>query len=314
MANTTTQPPDHLRLTRIRLSNGYRAYCPASAAPPPAKKPEKRVRFVKGFVTEPTTLREPSPPRFAGPGARRVTWEQQDPERPEQQEPFKNAVQQERKRRAPPPSGGRYMEGPSGPAVWRVEPRHRAGGALMVVDDALRDGMALARDGVGLPCDRWREPVAPGGARVGIVRVGSNGDEGHDGAGKRGEEMGWLGEGERLRYEDGEREGGFSLRDIVRNEEAVTVRVVEKPGRRGRAEEEEDEKVESLGEDEVDAFAAVSVHLTDGESEDGESLPDLCAEEPLGWVLVMEVEEVEGEDWMSLHMAWRPVALFGDKK
>ncbi|KAL1840496.1 hypothetical protein VTJ49DRAFT_409 [Mycothermus thermophilus] len=310
MTHPTTHP--HPGLTRIRLSNGYRAYCPASAAPPPrANKPEKRVRFVKGFVTEPTTLREPSPPGFAGPGARKIDASFLEKEQQQYQQP-QSAAPQGRTRRTSPSTGGRYMEGPSGPAVWRKEPRYRAKETLPVVDDSVWDEEMLAKDGVGLPCDRWREPVTRRGVRVGVVR-GSDGDSGDDGIERKGEmELGGM---ERLRYEDGERAEGFSLRDIAGDEEVVAVRVVEKPSRRRKVKvEEEDWDMEWLEEEIESLEEEVFNPLTDGESDDGESLPDLCAEEPLGWVLVMEVEEVEGEDWMSLSMAWKPVVMVGEEK
>src|SRR5690606_19994388 len=117
---------DPSRLVRVKLSNGYLAYRPVSAVR--TAKPEKRVRFVKGYDTKPTALREPPTPSSRPPaGARKSdSVKPEDEKHQQQQQQRKKEVVRQEGEGAPapaderkktmtttraPPTGGRYMEG-----------------------------------------------------------------------------------------------------------------------------------------------------------------------------------------------------------
>ncbi|KAH6617742.1 hypothetical protein B0J18DRAFT_468096 [Chaetomium sp. MPI-SDFR-AT-0129] len=113
-------------------------------------------------------------------------------------------------------------EGKSTP--WRKTPRFRGSGFIQVLDDPIPAGLALARTAatkpgeIRLPSDAWRVPVkhtqgmgVSVGSRVMVLR--------REAAFSYTEEeeewlFGGLGKGGKLRYEEGEREAGFSLGDV----------------------------------------------------------------------------------------------------
>jgi hypothetical protein len=172
------------------------------------------------------------------------------------------------------------------------------------LDDPVRDGYALAATGDVLPSDRWRgqlntmEGVEETSLTVAVVQSG-------------------------LRYEDGERDGGFTLNSIVREEPGYTVRnltAVQQKGRVGVREalEESGHAAGHADGEPVPMESDETDHITDGlltdesgsdDESDSESLVDDECEhdflhdfeqvEAQGWVPVMIPEE-GGDDWMSL--------------
>jgi hypothetical protein len=176
--------------------------------------------------------------------------------------------------------------------VWWKEPRFRGSGAVVVLDDPVRDGMEIAGAGVGLPGDGkgWRR-VDGGGKGVG-EGVGLEG----------GVEKG-------LRFDEGEREGGFGVGEIERGEGGYTVRVVTSKGRKGKGKREV-EREEVVGLQEVEVGSSVAATDSEAGSSDSDSgsecdlLFDFSKEEAKGWVPVMVAEEDEGDDWMSLTGSW----------
>jgi hypothetical protein len=177
-----------------------------------------------------------------------------------------------------------------GVAMWRKQPRFRGSGTLRVLDDPVRDGLKLARSRAGLPSDRWRD--TPGV----VVQVKRERPETREDKG--------------LRYEEGERDAGFEMENIVREDGGYTVKVV-RSQRTKRKEAEGEERNVEVVELQGDEALAESVTLTeagsDSEREDLDEydfLADASLEEADGWVPVMVAEEDEGDDWMSLTGSW----------
>ncbi|GAB1316115.1 hypothetical protein MFIFM68171_06325 [Madurella fahalii] len=189
-------------------------------------------------------------------------------------------------------NGGKYyvLKG-TGVRAWRKEPKStRGSGVVGVLDDPVRDGRELAGTGDVLPSDRWRD----GEMDMETARAGA-------GAAKRASKR-------RLRYEEGEREDGFTLDDISHEEPVYTVRMVAQ-----RSEDEEGE-IGDMG-DEAKATSPLlgrtaSDPVTDesgSESDSGwecEFLIDVDQVEAEGWVPIMVPEDEGGDDWMSLTGSW----------
>lgn len=297
-------------LTRVTLSNGYRAYRQQGNEKPAQPK---RVRFVKGHVTIPDdiiTASAQQPRAAAAAAAGEGTPLGEGRERTEVEEKGEGegrlkalgAGQRPAARAAcldpdckVESNAGRFVER-GGIAVWRKEPRWRGSGTLRVLDDPVRDGERLAREGMGLARGRWRD------------RGWAGEDSGFD-VWDRVEQGRGVGV---LRWAEGEREAGFTLGDVDRREEPLMAVVV--PMRQGKGADVvkragvAEEQVRQPEEEKEDAVAA-SVALTEAESEsesdDGyDFLADLSLEEAEGWVPVMVAEEDEGDDWMSLTGSW----------
>ncbi|KAK3303148.1 uncharacterized protein B0T15DRAFT_576562 [Chaetomium strumarium] len=235
---------------------------------------------------------------------------------------------------------GRFVER-GGRIVWRKEPRFRGSGTLDVLDDPVRDGRALARTADCLPGDdqchrgsgRGRGRDLQEGSSVLMMRrmgkaVGRWGGLG----GAEEEEEGGEEEEETLRYEEGERDGGFTLGELARlrgEKPAYTVRIVSTKGKRRRdgakgmesarggqnvrVETEVPRPAEAVvaGEStvcpqqEIEAQSEVGSETgSESSREDGNSLPDFSCEEADGWVPVMVAEDDESDDWMSLTGSW----------
>ncbi|KAK4126955.1 hypothetical protein N657DRAFT_182519 [Parathielavia appendiculata] len=273
-------------ITRVTLSNGYRAYRRRADGDKPAKQ-QKKVRFVKGYVTIPDRHTPPIMRRPSGPGNMQgqlhvnqgngldgddgeVIGEHKAKEMVEM---VKTA--DEDKAAGEPTSavepgqrgkGGSYVDR-GGIKVWRKQPRFRGSGTLQVLDDPVRDGMLLARSQMGWPSDKWRDGL-------GMVCPAEN------------EKDCECVEEKGLRYGEGKREAGFRLENVARGEFCWTIRVVHR-GQMNRG-------------------VIESVVLTDAASESGrdddeyEFLGDVSLGKADGWVPVMVAEEDEGYDWISL--------------
>ncbi|KAK4234156.1 hypothetical protein C8A03DRAFT_38083 [Achaetomium macrosporum] len=223
---------------------------------------------------------------------------------------------------------GRFVER-GGRIVWRKEPRFRGSGTLAVLDDPVRDGRALARTGDRLPSDRDRDRDHdrwPGGQGLVMMR----------------KEEGWWRSGEEgtLRYEEGERDGEFTIGEIVRlrmEKPAYTVRIVRNRQRRRKDEGKgivplesarESHKVkfevgiqqpaEAVAVDESAVYRQEvevgSYSTSESSQEDRNPLPDFSCEEADGWVPVMVAEDDEGDDWMSLTGSWVWMGEGGETK
>ncbi|KAK4110868.1 hypothetical protein N656DRAFT_183615 [Canariomyces notabilis] len=218
---------------------------------------------------------------------------------------------------SPPDKGNnnKTHPGAGAPRAWRrrsrpsrEQSRFRRGGAAALamhqaLDHPVRDGYALAATGDVLPSDWWRGQM---NTMEGLE------EKRLEGAVQSG-----------LRYEDGERDGGFTLDSIVREEPGYTVRnliAVQQKGRVGVKELEESKNV-GIGHTDGEPVAMESDetdHIADGpltdesgsdDESDSESLVDDECEhdflhdfeqvEAQGWVPVMIPEE-GGDDWMSL--------------
>lgn len=164
-------------------------------------------------------------------------------------------------------------------------------------DDTLREGCELAGSGERLPSDAWRDGVLLSGGRKKTKRVR------------------W---GEGLRWEEGERDVGFTLRSIALGEPGYAVRVVE---------ERRVERVEVGLEVPVLRVVEETDHLvgeavaggeTGSDTDSGDEydvLVEFTGEEADGWVPVMVAEEDdEGDDWMSLTGSWVMMGGAGLKK
>jgi hypothetical protein len=152
----------------------------------------------------------------------------------------------------------------------------------------VREGGELARSEVSLPSDRWRD----GEGSLSFL-AGRNGKK------KR---VRW---GEGLRWEEGERDAGFSLRSIVRWEPAYAVKVVDEPRGKGRRRNaRETERVEVGMEVRTPQQAEEAPVESSDSGDECDVLVDFSGNEADGWVPVMVAEEDEGEDWMSLTGSW----------
>jgi hypothetical protein len=310
-------------ITRVTLSNGYRAYRRSDAKP--TGKPQKRVRFVKGHVTIPDRPIIMSPDLeeeeemlegvgedsdgggggldgLAGDGSANGLGEQQQEgvvqvgltnemkEGESLEKQTQPAVEQGGSENKVQKRARLVLINRRGVAMWRKQPRFRGSGTLRVLDDPVRDGLKLARSRAGLPSDRWRD--TPGV----VVQVKRERPETREDKG--------------LRYEEGERDAGFEMENIVREDGGYTVRVV-RSQRTKRKEAEGEERNVEVVELQGDEALAESVTLTeagsDSEREDLDEydfLADASLEEADGWVPVMVAEEDEGDDWMSLTGSW----------
>ena len=185
-----------------------------------------------------------------------------------------------------------------GVVVWRKEPRFRGSGTLALLDDPVRDGERLAREGRGTARGRWRD--RSWAEEDGAFDVWEQTELG------RGLGM--------LRWKDGEREAGFTLGDIDRWEEPLMAMVVPMRQKKGAGLVKAGEIVQEqmpLPQPEDSEAVAASVTLTDagsdseGDDDDGyDFLADLSLDEAKGWVPVMVADEDEGDDWMSLTGSW----------
>ncbi|AEO64409.1 uncharacterized protein THITE_2085908 [Thermothielavioides terrestris NRRL 8126] len=170
------------------------------------------------------------------------------------------------------------------------------GGLLFA--DLVQEGGDLARSEVGLPSDRWRD----GEGSLSLL-AGRNG--------RKKKRVRW---GEGLRWEEGERDAGFSLRSIVRWEPAYVVKVVDESRGKGGRSRRGTERVEVRMEvrtpqqaEEAAAESSAALAEAASESDSGDEydvLVDFSGNEADGWVPVMVAEEDEGEDWMSLTGSW----------
>jgi hypothetical protein len=209
---------------------------------------------------------------------------------------------------------GRLVER-GGRIVWRKEPRYRGSGTLPVLDDPVRDGRVLARTADRLPSDLHREPDLHRGSSVAMKKVGG---------------IIWRRQGEEeptLRYEEGERDGEFTLGEVARlrgEKPAYTVRIVSRGKRRrdgvkgmeSARESQSNASTVAAGEStvcpqEVDAGSETG---SESSREDCASLPDFSCEEADGWVPVMVAEDDEGDDWMSLTGSWVWMGEGGEMK
>jgi hypothetical protein len=194
---------------------------------------------------------------------------------------------------------GRLVER-GGIVVWRKEPRFRGSGTLALLDDPVRDGERLAREGRGSARGRWRD------------RGWAEEDCAFD-AWERTE----LGRGVGvLRWKDGEREAAFTLGDIDRWEEPLMAMVVPMRQRKGTGlvkagEIAQEQMQQPQPQPEGSEAVAASVTLTnagsDSERDDDDGydfLADLSLDEAKGWVPVMVADDDEGDDWMSLTGSW----------
>ncbi|KXX77777.1 hypothetical protein MMYC01_204089 [Madurella mycetomatis] len=188
-------------------------------------------------------------------------------------------------------NGGKYyvLRG-AGVRALRKEPRPtRGSGSVQALDDPVKDGRELAGTRDFLPSDRWR------GAEMDRRALGTE-------VTKRVSKR-------RLRYEEGEREDGFTLSDISHEEPVYTVRVVAQ-----RCGEEEQDEIGKMGDDakatspSLDGSTPGPVTDESGaESDSGcecDFLIDVDQVEAAGWVPVMVPEDEGGDDWMSLKGSW----------
>jgi hypothetical protein len=309
-------------ITRVTLSNGYRAY--RRSDDKPTGKQQKRVRFVKGHVTIPDRYSHMDP--ILSPGLEgeeteggvsedgkgngadelegngdggenakgfverkqedvaEMTDEMEGRQSVEKQTP-PDVEQGDNKKR-----GKLVLINRGGVTVWRKQPRFRGSGTLRVLDDPVRDGLKLARSRAGLPSDRWRDRL-DGVVRVKQERVGY------------GQEKG-------LRYDDGEREASFGMEDIVREEGGITVRIVRSrrtQREEARGEGRDVEAPQMRGDEAGSDSVALTETGSDSERDDSDEydfLADVSLEEIDGWIPVMVAEEDEGDDWMSLTGSW----------
>lgn len=192
---------------------------------------------------------------------------------------------------APANLKGKFVSrGPQGTKVWIKQPRFRGSGAVVVLDDPIRDGFQLASMGdVVLPSDGKNNIKMPwrlaGGGAVNVRKTRA------------------------LRYEDGEREAEFTLKSapLARQEGGYVVRVVTKGARKGRGKEVTEGEKAGVDGKEGAQSPCLGGAGSDSESECGsESLADDRDPEERfeGWVPVMVAEDEEGENWMSLTGSW----------
>ncbi|KAL2149259.1 hypothetical protein VTH82DRAFT_8607 [Thermothelomyces myriococcoides] len=237
-------PPD-MEITRVALSNGYRAYHPKNADSKEPPEQKKRVRFVKGHVIIPDIphcgyARPPSKqPRGAAVSILKNTNNNNSSKEivhklPSQANnrklvnlPLRVASEkrqqpQQRQQQKHVTAGTYHKPAGAKPeparALWRKRPRFRGSGFVRVLDDPVAHGRELAAEtsSVRLPSDRWRDPPPH-------VREPRRLEEEDDDDDYYEERAGRL----PLRYEDGERDAAFSLDDLVRERQpAYVVRVV----------------------------------------------------------------------------------------
>jgi hypothetical protein len=326
----TATTPVANSITRVTLSNGYRAYRRRDSRDNQTGRQQKRVRFVKGHVTIPDSQIVMMMQSALSPGSEAEAEDSMgcgdedgngdgSGDGPDGDE-HEAGVGEEReegdvegmaglagemkergksggKREQPTEEherkkgkGGFVIVHRGGVAVWRKQPRFRGSGTLRVLDDPVRDGLRLARSRAGLPSDRWRDRSDV------VVRV----NKGRAGA---GEDKG-------LRDEYGEREADFGMEALVRQEFGYTVRVVrsrQTKREEAKGEERNVEGPEVRGEGAVPETVALMEVGSDSERDDLDEydlLVDVSLDEADGWVPVMVAEEDEGDDWMSLTGSW----------
>ncbi|KAL2147534.1 hypothetical protein VTI28DRAFT_8789 [Corynascus sepedonium] len=356
--------PPNTRIARVTLSNGYRAYHPQIDGTDKPPKQKKTVRFVKGHVTIPDVPYHSRPKTLDGASSKinpekaehknsnppsRPTFS--SPEEPEPQQQQRTAQTSSVNLAAKPgqatsgiarkPAGARLRlvvrrqqkdDGTTrdayGQQQWRKTPRFRGSGLVPILDDPIAHGRELARmllssSGFG---SLRRDAVFTADAAIDVPRA-----------------MEWghsveKGEDTRLRYDEGEREAGFSLDDVVRDEGeeegAYVIRVVANADPAGRQrkrsevkaadKEDPEEAVEKemgcrdtrFEEESVDESIALTETGSDLDELEGEVdydfLRDLSLDEAEGWVPVMVAEDEEGDDWMSLTGSWMRMSVVGD--
>ncbi len=326
--SATTAPTTHKPVpkphTRITLSNGYRAYHPTTPKPlkktkdqdqdhSPTKK--KTVRFLAGHLTIPYSPSTPPSHKTkaktksttkTGKGSGGADAQNETVQRG----PRPGSVvvvlrpgsddgneEEEEKHHGNVDGGemGRYVDGPGGVRVWRKEGRWRGSGRVRVLDEPVRDGLALVREG-GCWEEEDRED-GDGELRVReeggyTVRVVRNGRKKKGRKGKAAVHTKKTGE-EVKKVEE--------VVELEKMKEADEVKDVENV--------DDEDEVESLGE----SVALSEAGSSGSESgDDDELLYDFSREEAEGWVPVMVADEDQKEeDWMSLTGSW---VLIGEPK